>query len=663
MIELGRYCLLFSVLLCGYGVFAGAWGGARKNLALIRSAENAAIGNFVIALSAAVCLWYLLLTDQFQLEYVASYSSANQPPIYKLTALWGGQSGSLLFWELILALFTAVAVLQNRRRHRALMPYATAVLLGIAFFFSLLLNFATSPFDLLTRVPPDGQGLNPLLQNAYMAIHPPMLYLGFVSLSLPFAFAMGALISGRLDTSWIRTTRRWALVSWCFLTFGITLGGMWAYEELGWGGYWAWDPVENASFMPWLVATAFLHSIMITEKKGMLKVWNFVLVLLAFELSIFGTFITRSGVISSVHSFALSNLGPFFVVFLVFTSLLGIAWIVYRADQLRSELRMRSFLSREATFLLNNWLFVSICFAVFWGTVFPILSEAVTGEKITVSAPFFNQVTLPLWLSLLILTGICPLIAWRKASAKNFRRNFLYPIGGGMLTGVVLLALGIHEWVPLLFFSSAGFVTMTIYFEFYKGARARQSIGSSGFLVALRDLTLMNKRRYGGFIIHAGAVLAFVGIVASSFFSLEKSFTVKQGESFTLGGYTLVSRGLTERRDPEKNVVSAPLDVYSDGNLLARIVPEKHFHHKSEQPQTEVSIRSTLKEDLYVVLSGWDENGITFHLFINPLVMMIWIGVLIMVLGGVFVLFGDRKRVAAMLLRKSKAEVRENVAA
>ncbi|UCF37220.1 MAG: heme lyase CcmF/NrfE family subunit, partial [Acidobacteriota bacterium] len=455
-----------------------------------------------------------------------------------------------------------------------------------------------------------------------------------------------ALMSGRMDSSWTRITRVWTLISWVFLTVGITLGGRWAYEELGWGGYWAWDPVENASFMPWRVTTAFLHSIMITEKKGMLKLWNFVLIILAFELSIFGTFITRSGVISSVHSFALSNIGPFFVGFLSVSSFFALAWLFYRQDSLRSELRMQSFLSREATFLLNNWLLISICFAVFWGTVFPILSEWYQGEKISVAAPFFNQVSWPLGLALLILTGICPLIAWRKASWKNFRRNFLYPVVVGLVTGIGVVAMGIHNWIAVAFFASAAFVLGTVVIEFVKGAKARQTIRPANFFVAMKDLTLMNKRRYGGFIIHAGTVLVFVGIIASSFFNSDQMFTVRKGSSFEIETYTVTFDGLSERKDPEKDVVFATLVVNEGGQEIGRLYPQKHFHHKSEQPATEVAIMSRLNEDLYVVLSGSDEAGnVTFHVFVNPMVQMIWLGIAIMGLGGLFVMFPDKKPV------------------
>ena len=663
MIELGHYCLIASLVVCAFGMIAAIVGGVQKNLPLVRSAENCLIANFVILGVASLCLWYLLLTDEFLVEYVAGYSATDIPTRFKFTAFWGGQKGSLLLWALVLSFFSFLVTVQNRHRNRDLMPYAAAVLLGTICFFMLLLNFATNPFETLNFIPEDGQGLNPLLQNYYMIIHPPVLFLGYVGLAIPFALAMGALISGRLDTSWLRTARRWTLVAWIFLTFGVTLGGMWAYEELGWGGYWAWDPVENASFMPWLIATAFLHSVMITEKKGMLRIWNFVLILLAFELSIFGTFITRSGVISSVHSFALSSVGPFFVIFLALSTFLGLFWIFYRSKELHSEKRMNSFLSREASFLLNNLLFVAICFAIFWGTVFPILSEWVQGEKITVSMPFFNTVNLPLGLALLILTGVCPLIAWRKSSAKNFKRNFLTPLGAGFLSGVVAVALGVRDLIPLVFFSACGFVAMTMIYEFYKGARARQTIRPSGFLVALMDLTLMNKRRYGGFTIHLGVVLVFAGIIGSSFFKSEKLFTVARGEEFSIGDYTLRFEQLTSQEDPEKDVVSAHIAVFKGGRKIDDLYPQKHFHHKSEQPMTEVKIRSTLKEDLYLVLSGWEEGGqATFHVFINPLVQLIWIGIGVMVLGGMFVLVPNKKSGVAVALKKPSQEVRDEAA-
>ncbi len=663
MVDFGQYCLLAAFLLSAYGLLAGIVGVVKSNPAWIRSAENSVVAHFGMTLAAIIALWQLIFTDQFQVAFVASVSSTTIPFFYKVTALWGGQSGSLLFWTGILSALSMVAVLQNRRRNRTIMPYAGLMLTGTLAFFTLLVKFRANPFTLRPDFPAEGIGLNPLLQNYWMAIHPPILYIGLISVTLPFAFAMGALLSGKLDTSWIPTTRRWSLFSFSFLALGFTLGGVWAYEELGWGGYWAWDPVENASFMPWLALTAFLHSVMITEKKGMLKTWNFLLVLAAFELTIFGTFITRSGVVQSVHAFAQSSIGPYFVGFLLLSSLVGLIAIAYRSPQLVSEGRMHSFLSREATFLLNNWLFLAICFAVFWGTVFPIVSEWVTGEKITVSAPFFNKVTWPLGLGLLALTGVCPLIAWRKASARNFQRNFLWPLAGGFLFGLAALALGVRDTIPLLFFLAAGFVAATIVFEFYKGARARQTIRPTGFVTAVADLTAMNKRRYGGFIIHAGVVLAFIGIVGSSFYQTEEAFTLQAGQTQTVGRYSLTYHRMEEKRDAEKIAFFAWLDAYRDGELLGRFYPQLHRHFKQDQVVSEVAVRSSWTDDLYIVLSSWDEQGnVSFRVFINPLVNWIWVGIAIMVLGGFFVMLPNRKPHTLARARKKESEMAEAAA-
>lgn len=644
MVELGHYSLVAAVFFCAYGMVASWIAAGKRNSLLFESARRALVANLVLVLTASVSLWTLLLTDNFRVEYVASYSSRAMSKVFKFAAFWGGQEGSLLLWALVLAVFAGLVVRQNRHEDRTFMSYVIFCLVGVSLFFACLLSFAANPFDILPRPPMDGRGLNPLLQNWYMITHPPTLFLGYVGLAVPFAFAMGALISGRLDNTWIRLSRRWMLVSWIFLTLGFTLGGRWAYEELGWGGYWAWDPVENASFMPWLVVTAFLHSVMITEKKGMLKLWNFVLVIIAFELTVFGTFITRSGVISSVHSFALSSVGPLFACFLSISLGFALFWVFYRQEELRSEHRMTSFLSREASFVLNNWLLISICFAVFWGTVFPMVSEWVRGEKISVTAPFFNQVTWPLGLALLILTGVCPLIAWRQASLRNFWRNFPYPLTFGLVVGFALWIGGTRHWIALAFFSAAAFVTWTIGFEFYKGARARQSIRRTGFLRSLAELILMNKRRYGGYLIHAGVVMVFVGIVASSFFNVEGVFTVREGEEFQLGGYTLRFDGLSQRRDPEKEVVFARLTVLQNDRIVDHLFPQRFFYDKSEQPTTEVAIKPHLTEDLYVVLSGWDDAGrVSFHVFINPLVQLIWGGIGLMALTGLFVLFPDSR--------------------
>src|SRR5216684_2358306 len=438
MPQLGNLALAIALILAVYSIVANIYGARSNAPDFVVSARHAIWAMCAMVTIAVVTLWAGLMRSDFSLEYVAAYSSTTLPTVYKFTSLWGGQQGSLLFWTWLLSIFTSIAAFQNRRRNPEIAPYALAVLAGVAIFFLFMLNFVTRPFDLLATIPAEGSDLNPLLQNYWMAIHPPSLYTGYVSATVPFAFGAAALMTGKLDDAWIRSTRRWAIFSWFFLTLGNMFGARWAYEVLGWGGYWAWDPVENAAFMPWLVMTAYLHSVMIQERKDMLKVWNVVLVLLTFALTIFGTFLTRSGVISSVHSFTQSGLGPFFIGFLVFVLLVAGGLLAYRLPELRTRATMESFLSREAAFLFNNLVLVGIAFAVFWGTVFPVLSEWVRGVKITVGPPFFNRVNAPLGLVLLFLAGVGPAIAWRRASPRNLRRAFAGPVAAGLVAAAAL---------------------------------------------------------------------------------------------------------------------------------------------------------------------------------------------------------------------------------
>src|SRR5437870_3143793 len=462
MPEVGRLAVCLALLFAAYGVLAGVAGGLGRRAPLVRSAEHAAYAVFGLVVIATAILLRALLRPDFTLEYVAAYSSSTLPTQYTIAALCGGQKGSLLFWSLLLTLFTTVVQVQNRERNRVLMPFVTATLMTVAVFFLSLLVFVTDPFERLAVAAREGADLNPLLQNYWMMIHPPSLYTGYVSASVPFAFAIAALATGQLGDQWTRSVRRWALFSWAFLSLGNLLGARWAYEVLGWGGYWAWDPVENAAFMPWLVSTAYLHSVMIQEKRDMLRVWNVVLVLLTFALTIFGTFLTRSGVVSSVHSFTQSGLGPFFIGFLVAVITISIGLLVWRRPLLRSENEIDSFLSREAAFLFNNLLLVGIAFATFWGTVFPVISEAVRGIKITVGPPFFNKVNAPLGLALLFMTGVGPVIAWRRASARNLRRSFTTPLAIGFAAGVLLFAAGVRHYYAIVCFSLATFVLTTI---------------------------------------------------------------------------------------------------------------------------------------------------------------------------------------------------------
>src|SRR4051812_8892224 len=509
MTLLGQFALWAAWLLGLWGIalaFSGRW---QRRPELSRSVIRSAYAVCGCLLVASLALWKGLVAHDFNIEYVAAYTSRNLPPYYIFSAFWAGQKGSLLFWAVVLSIFASAAQLLTPRRYAHLMPYVAGVTSSVIVFFVSVMLFAANPFERLPFIPADGRGLTPQLQNVGMVIQPPMLYLGYISIPIPFAFAVAALLSRRLDTGWIHAIRKWTLVSWLFLSIGITLGMWWAYVELGWGGYWAWDPGENASFLPWLTMTAFLHSVMIQEKRGMLKRWNFGLITGTFLLSIFGTFITRSGVIASVHSFTQSNVGYFFLAFLVVAAVLAYTLLHTRWALLEAEVRLESMLSREAAFLFNNLLLVGIAFSVLWGTLFPILSELVKGTKITVGPPFFNRVNVPLGLLLLGLTGVGPLIAWRKASAANLRRQFIVPVAAGGVTLVLLLVAGMRDFYAVVALALAGFVAGTIGQEFYRGIRARHRMHGESPVLAFARLIGRNRRRYGGYIVHAGILLFF----------------------------------------------------------------------------------------------------------------------------------------------------------
>jgi cytochrome c-type biogenesis protein CcmF len=640
VIELGALALRLGLVAALYAICVAVVGVRTRRSDVVASSRQAAYVTFALVAMAALVLWRALLSGDFSLEYVASYSSTTLSTPYRIAALWGGQAGSLLFWVLILTGMGALVQLQNRDRNQALMPYVTATLMTIAAFFLALLVFITDPFERLPVPAREGADLNPLLQNYWMMIHPPSLYLGYVGCSVPFAFAIAALASGRLGDVWIRTTRRWTLFAWFFLTVGNVLGGRWAYEELGWGGYWAWDPVENAALMPWLACTAFLHSVMIQEKKNMLKMWNMTLVLLTFSLTIFGTFLTRSGVVSSVHSFTQSGLGPFFIGFLLAVIAGSVALLVWRRPMLRSENEIDSFLSREAAFLFNNLLLVGIAFATFWGTIFPVISEAVRGIKITVGPPFFNKVNAPLGLALLFMTGVGPVIAWRRASARNLRKSFTVPLALGALVGVVIFAAGWRNYYAVVCFSLAAFVLATIYLEFHRGTRARQALMGETPARALANLIGKNRRRYGGYVVHVGIVMAFVGIAASSAFRTELQQTLRAGDSVRVGSFDLTFVGIRGDDTPHYASMAAEIAVQKNGRPVGSMFPEKRLYKRQQQPTTEVALRSTLIEDLYLVLGSYDEKTglMTLQAFVNPLVSWLWMGAIVMVLGTVIVM-------------------------
>ncbi len=665
MADLGQLALALALILALYSIAANIYGIRRNATDVLVSARHAIWAMTAMIALAAAALLYALVTSDFSLEYVAAYSSRTLPTVYKVSALWGGQQGSLLFWTLLLGIFSSIVAVQNRRRNPETAPWALAVMGGVMVFFLGMLNFMTRPFDLLAIRPLDGSDLNPLLQNYWMAIHPPSLYLGYVSATVPFAFASAALITGNLDDSWIRSTRRWALCSWFFLTLGNAFGARWAYEVLGWGGYWAWDPVENAAFMPWLVMTAYLHSVMIQERKDMLKVWNLALIGLAFLLTLFGTFITRSGVISSVHSFTQSGLGPYFLTFLIAITFAYTGGLLYRLRDLRSPAEFESYLSREAAFLFNNLVLVGIAFAIFWGTIFPVLSEAVRGVKITVGPPFFNRVNKPLALAMIFLMGVAPLIAWRRMTVRNLIRIFLAPAVFGIAAGAVFYGAGVREWYVLASASLVVFVFGTIIVEFHRGVSARRHMVHETPARALANLVSKNNRRYGGYIIHIGVLLAFVGIVGSSFFRVEVKRSVKEGESFAVGPYQLKYVGLAQAETPHMASLTAKLEVSRDGRSVALMSPAKLFYIRQQQPATQVALRSSPLYDLYIVLAGVDDQSelATFQVFLTPLVFWLWMGGLVMVLGTVVAVWPNvRERAAiAAALRPNRLEADEAV--
>src|SRR5213082_429707 len=614
MTVLGNLALWLALLVGVWGALAGFVGGRPGRPDLAHSARRAVFAMCGALLVAVFALEWALFQHDFNVEYVAAYTSRNLPIFYTWSALYAGQKGSLLFWASVLSLFGSLAMVLTARRHRALLPYVAGVVCTVAtFFISVMLFAQANPFHRLAYTPLDGSGLNPQLQNPGMVFHPPMLYLGYISITIPFAFAMAALLSKRLDVDWLVAIRKWTLLSWLFLSVGICLGMWWAYVELGWGGYWAWDPVENASLLPWLTMTAFLHSVMIQEKRGMLKKWNLGLIIGSWLLSIFGTFLTRSGVISSVHSFTQSSVGYFFLAFLIVAGTASFALYTSRLPLLSAEAQLESMVSREASFLFNNLLFIGIAFSVLWGTLFPILSELVQGTKVTVGPPFFNQVNIPLGLALLALTGIGPLIAWRRASLPNLQRQFAVPATAGGFTLLVLLVGGMRDLYALMAIALGAFVAATVVQEFARGARARHRQYGEAYLLALGRLLGRNRRRYGGYIVHTGMVVLFIAFAGMAF-KTETEATLRPGESAVLKSpygwtYTFTHLGISQYDALNRQVTAATVEVYRNGKPIGFLTPEKRQHvdglgRPTFQPSTEPAIMSMLREDLYGVLGG-----------------------------------------------------------
>ncbi len=647
----GNFALLLafalSVYCFGAGLLALLTPDEPNSQRLSETARRAGVVVFGAVLLAAIALVVSAFRDDFSIAYIFHHSNRDLPAPYKFATLWSGQEGSLVFWSLLLSAYGFVLRLRYKTDPR-LFAYASVVLAAVQIFFLAIVNFAANPFGLLEGpLRPDGSGLNPLLQYPEMVIHPPMLYLGYVGFTVPFAFALGALIMKYPGEKWIHITRRWTMVTWGFLTCGIFLGSHWAYSVLGWGGYWGWDPVENASLMPWLVGTAFLHSVMMQEKRGMLKIWNMWLVFASFWLAILGTFLTRSGIISSVHAFAQSSIGNWFAWFLGITFAVFVFFFVKNKSHLRSENKLEGMISRESSFLFNNLLFLLLTLDVLWGTWFPKISELVQGNKVTVGAPFYNRVAIPVALVLLLLTAIGPLLAWRKTSFESLKRNFTWPLLAALLVALVVMftpaswgsIFGLKPWHDISYFYSlmtiflAALIAFTVASEFYRGGRVIADKTGQGMFASMVQLTHRNTRRYGGYVVHFGVVLVMIGFSGAAL-NQDKEAELGYGDHMQIGSYDLVCRSYTQDDNANQETEWALMDVYQNGQLVRTMTPQRIFYKASQQASTKPDIDQGFKEDLYLVYEGQNDKGqpvIKAHL--NPMVIWIWIGAWVMIIG------------------------------
>ena len=645
--ELGYGATVAAFALALWGAAAAAMSARTGRAALLRSGERAAVGAFALITACVALMLYAFLTFDFSVQYVAVNTNRGTPFYYRITALWGALEGSIILWSWMLSIYTLIVVLQYRRRQPELYPWVLSVMLGILAFFLLVMTIPAPPFERLTPIPPDGRGLNPLLQDSGMITHPIALYLGFTGFTVPFAFAMAALIVGRTGEEWITITRRWTIIAWYFLALGLLIGGWWSYHVLGWGGYWAWDPVENAAFMPWLTATAFLHSVMVQERRHMLKLWNLSLIILTFGLTIFGTFLTRSGIIGSVHSFTQGSIGAFFLGFLALVLLGSFSLLASRMERLRAEGALDSVVSRESMFLLNNLFLVAAAFTVFFGTVFPLLSEALHGVKISVGAPFFNLVNIPVFLSLLFLMGVGPLIAWRRASAENLKRNFLKPVLAGLVAAAALRAVGVGNGLVLTAMGLVVFVAGTIALDLFRAVRARRRSGDN-WGAATFGLLLKQNRRYGGFIVHLGILVIALGVAGSQAWSVQKEVTLDRGQSTELAGYHVRFDGLSASEESNHAKVTGAFTVTNGRAGSHMLYPAKKFYPQEQTPIAAVDYRLGFLEDIYLVLGDFSRDGAhaTVKLQVNRMVSWLWLGGFVLTLGAALAILPDARRTA-----------------
>ncbi len=665
--NLGYGSLVITLIVVIYAIVSAAI-GERKNLyKYVESARLALLLTFPLLTITVISIVILLINQNYEVQYVYNVTSSTMPLYLKVTALWGGQAGSLVFWAWLMSAFGSAVTLRKWDRDLDLLPWVIIISSVTLLFFLIMIIAFENPFvrfwslpsggELVAMFGPrgsqlinpfDGRGLNPLLRHPGMVIHPPMLYLGFVSFVIPFAFGMAALITGRKDDRWIRLTRRWTLVAWMFLSIGLILGSRWAYDVLGWGGYWAWDPVENAAFMPWLSGTAFLHSVMIQEKRGLFKRWNMILVILTYSLVIFGTFLTRSGVLSSVHAFAQSAIGPMFFIYIGASFIISLAFLIKRWDELRSDGEMTSLLSRESLFLVNNLLFMGILVVVFWGTVYPLISELITGQKVTVGPPFYTSTTGPLFAGLLLLMGIAPLSAWGHSTWKTLGKALWIPATGSLILLVVMIISGISSVGALIGITLASLAAFVTIYEFWRGMKARHKRSGENYLEALWKLTTRNRRRYGGYIIHLSVVFMAIGIIGIELFQTETQGRLAPGESTTLAGYTVTFQNLAQFDVADgRNVARAVLTVSKNGRDLGELYPRRDFYYDSQQPMTIPGVRSTIEDDLYIILVNWEQIsslGATFKVFHNPLINWLWFGGILLVIGSFIAAWPDPEK-------------------
>ena len=651
MAALGAFVVLAAFVLAAVACAASIAGARRRQSPLILGGAATFHTVTALMLVASALIIHAFVTADYRIKYVQHQSDNVQPLFYKLTAYWGGLDGSLMFWVTLLAIFGSVAVYMNRERHRILMPWVIAVISVVEMFFLFLMVGHNNPFDtFVAAAPTEGQGLSPLLQNFYMAIHPPMLYVGFVGMTIPYAFGMAALITGQLDDSWLRAVRGWTMVTWLILSVGLALGGLWAYEELGWGGYWVWDPVENAGLLPWFTATALLHSVIVQERRSMLKVWNVSLVIVTFFLTIFGTFMTRSGVVQSMHAFGEDRqLAWMFTAFMVVMLTVSFGLVIWRLPLLRARHELDSWISREGAFLANNWVLLFAAFFVLFATMFPTLSEAVTGERLTVAAPFFNKWMTPIGLILLFLTGVGPLLAWRKSTLANLWTQFLWPTLSAVVIGVGMRWLGVAFWASGLCFALCTFVTVTILQEFVRGALVRREATGTDLFTALVGLFSRSRRRYGGYIIHVGIVLIFLGFAGNGS-QKEETALVSPNQQVFVSPHTVRYTTLSLTDDGQKQMITGHVDVTRNGKAIGQMFPARWFFRRHEgEPTTEVAIRRSFADDLYIVLAGYDTQTqqATLRIVVNPLINWIWFGIGVMVIGTVIALLPERAIVFA----------------